>query len=132
MMTSHGPEISKIRISASNLVGNHLWWASNVKFHYSLGILSLGILKLICRFIFIPNKISEQKFSGLLFTPCIRDAQTRMFVLVPSSRILCTEYEKYGVQRGSCPKSTDWSTGYGNFCQNGVRLIISSTGSTVL
>ena len=60
-----------------------------------------------------------------------RDAHTRTFVLAPYSRTLRSEYEKYGVQRVSYPKSTDWSTGYGNFCQNGVRRV-RGTKSTVL
>ena len=76
--------------------------------------------------------ISRQKIRSLQsYNVTTKDAHTRTFVLAPYSRTLRTEYEKYGVQRVSYPKSTDWSTGYGNFCQNGVRRV-RGTKSTVL
>ena len=58
--------------------------------------------------------IKEQS-NQLYYWVLTRDAHTRAFVLTPYSRTLRTEYERCGVQRASCWRSTNFGTGYGNF-----------------
>ena len=50
-----------------------------------------------------------------------RDPQTRMAVLEPYSRTLCTDYEWYGVRRVPYFKGTTFITEYGDFFENEVQ-----------